>query len=128
MCLVPAETLQSGVALCLESRHLHQELAQNILLELLYLLGGQVTMQSNLALELLHMSLKLLLQCSQSLLGLLQPLRAGSGRALQWQQRDLDVSQELYCFLNLRGVVSQRCPGLEDVLLKYNKHICIVYS
>lgn len=64
MCLVPAKTLQSGVALCLESRHPHQELAQNILLELLHLLGGQVRMQSNLGLELLHMGLKLLLQCS----------------------------------------------------------------
>lgn len=86
MCLVPAETLQSGVALRLESRHPHQELAQNILLELLYHLRGQVRMQSNLALELLHMSLKLLLQCSQSLLGLLQLFRAKSSRALQWQQ------------------------------------------
>lgn len=130
MCLVPAEMLQSGMALCLEARHPHQELAQDILQELLHLLGRQVRMQSNLALELLHMSLKLLLQRSQSLLGLLQSLGAGSGRALHGQQGDLDVPQELYGSLHLRGVVPQRCPGLDDVLLKYNKYglICREYS
>lgn len=60
--LLPAETLQSNVALCLESGHPHQELAQNVLLELLCLLGGQVRMQGDLALERLHMGLELLLQ------------------------------------------------------------------
>lgn len=62
MSLLPAETLQSNMALCLQSGHPHQELAQNILLELLHLLGGQVRVQGNLVLELLHMSLELLLQ------------------------------------------------------------------
>lgn len=60
--LLPAEALQSNVALCLESGHPHQELTQNVLLELLRLLGGQVRIQGNLALEPLHMGLELLLQ------------------------------------------------------------------
>lgn len=50
------------MALCLESGHHHQELAQNTLLELLHLQWGQVWMQSSLVLELFHMNLKLLLE------------------------------------------------------------------
>lgn len=50
------------MALCLESGHPHQEVAKNSLLELLHLPGGQVRMKGDLALELLHMGLELLLQ------------------------------------------------------------------
>lgn len=121
MSLVPAETLQLDMALCLESGHPHQELTQNILLELLHLLRGQVRMQSKVALEPLPMGLELLLQCGQSFLGLIQPFSAESSRALRWQQGDLDVPQELHCLFNSTGVASQRLPGLEDAFLKYNK-------
>lgn len=95
-----------NVALCLESGHPHQELAQNILLELLNLLGAQVRMQGGLVLKLLHMCLELLLQFGQSLLGLLQSIRAESSRALRWQQTDLDVTQKLYCLSNSTCVAS----------------------
>lgn len=107
---------------CLESGHPHQELAQNVLLELLQLLGAQVRMQVNLTLEFLYVGLELLLQRDQSLLGLLQLFRARSSRALRWQQRELDVPQELCCLSNSTCVASQRLLGLGDVLLKYNKH------
>lgn len=62
MSFIPAETLQLYVTLCLDCGHLHQELAQNILLELFYVLGGQIRMQGSLALELVHMSLEVLVQ------------------------------------------------------------------
>lgn len=123
MSLLPAETLQSYVALCLEGGHPHQELAQNILLELLHLLWGQVRMQGSLALELLHMGLELLLQQGQSLLGLLQLFRAESSRALWWQQSDLDVPQVLDRLSDRKCVASKRLAGLRDVLLKQNKYI-----
>lgn len=121
MSLLPAETLQPYVALCLEGGHPHQELAQNILLELLHLLRGQVRMQGSLALELLHMGLELLLQQGQRLLGLLQPVRAESSRALRGQQSDLDVPQVLDRLTDRKCVASKRLAGLRDVLLKQNE-------
>ena len=84
------------VALCLERGHPHQELAQDVLLELLGLLRRQVRVQSKLALELLYVGLELLLQRNQSLLGVLQPLAAGPGGATRGQQAQLDVPQELH--------------------------------
>lgn len=122
MSLLPAETLQSYVALRLEGGHPHQELAQNILLELLHLLRGQVRMQGSLALELLHMGLELLLQQGQSLLGLLQLFRTESSGALRGQQSDLDVPQVLDRLSDRKCVASKRLAGLRDVLLKQNKY------
>lgn len=118
--------LQSDVSLCLESGHPHQELTQDVLLELLHLLGAQVRMQGVLFLELLHMGLELLLQRGQSLLGLRQPVGAETSRALQGQQRHLDVPQELSRLCHSTGVAAQGPFGLGDIRLKYNKHHFVI--
>lgn len=70
--------LQLKVAFSLERGHSHQQLAQDGLLELLHLLGGEVGMHDELVLEMLHLGLEVLLQRVQGPLGLLDPFRAES--------------------------------------------------
>lgn len=62
------------------------------------------------------------------MLGLLQPFRAESSRALQWLQTHLDVLQELYCLFNSTRVASQRLPGLGDVHLKTKQRKFLNYT
>lgn len=119
---LPAETLHSHVSLGLQGGHPHQEPAQDVLLELLHPLGGQVRVQGVLSLELLHVGLELLLQRGQSPLGLLQALGAEPSGALRRQQRDLDVPQEFCRLFNGIRVAPQRLLGLRDLLLKCNTH------
>lgn len=70
--------LQLNVTFGLERGHSHQQLAQDGLLELLHLLGGEVRMHDDLVLETLHVGLEVLLQGVHGPLGLLYPLRAES--------------------------------------------------
>lgn len=122
---LPAEVLQLNVTFCLEGGHSHQQLAQNGLLELLHLLGGQVRMQDDLVLETLHVGLELLLQGAHGPLGVLYPVGTEPSRALRGLQRQLDVSQELHCLFNCAGVASQKLSGLRNVHLQQISFCCL---
>lgn len=111
--------LQLNVTFCLERGHSHQQLAQDGLLELLHLLGGEVRMHDDLVLEMLHVGLEVLLQGVHGPLGPLYPFRTESSWALRGLQRQLDVPQELRCLFNGAGVASQRFSGLRNVHLQH---------
>lgn len=113
-CDVPAEGVQLHVSFGLQRGHPDEQLAQNVLQQLLHLLGTEARMQRHLQLNLLHVALEVVPQRVQSPLGLLEPPGTGTGGAVRGQHGHLDTAQELDRLSDQSTVAAQRVHGLAE--------------